>query len=237
MANFKLSSTQVLDKSGFIQNFPPGTILPYFGQSIPTGWLLCDGSSYSYSSYRDLYDVIGITYGGVALTSFLVPNMVNYYPASSNNDNVTNYNTTHTHTGNHTTDATATTHSVTHSHTGNTSNVTSSNAAHNTNTDTTNVNGGITPGSNANSFANRAVNPGPAANSPQIAWVGHTHNAGGGTINVAADNATHSHTTGIGFPFNSSGTAVAHTVNSSTFTTSSSGGTLTSLKAYFIIKY
>lgn len=42
---------------------PIGAILPFSGDIIPNGWLLCDGSSFSVTSYPELFDVIGITYG------------------------------------------------------------------------------------------------------------------------------------------------------------------------------
>jgi microcystin-dependent protein len=53
---------------------PTGAIMPFGGSSAPTGFLLCDGSSYSTSTYAALYAVIGYTYGGVG-SSFLVPDM------------------------------------------------------------------------------------------------------------------------------------------------------------------
>lgn len=42
---------------------PIGAILPFSGDVIPNGWLLCDGSSFSVTSYPELFDVIGTTYG------------------------------------------------------------------------------------------------------------------------------------------------------------------------------
>jgi microcystin-dependent protein len=51
---------------------PSGLMAPFGGGSAPTGWLLCDASSYSASSYPNLYNVIGYTYGGSGGT-FYVP--------------------------------------------------------------------------------------------------------------------------------------------------------------------
>lgn len=46
--------------------------------AIPTGWLICDGSAYSRSTYERLYDKIGNTYGaGDGSTTFNVPNLMN----------------------------------------------------------------------------------------------------------------------------------------------------------------
>ena len=42
---------------------PIGAILPFSSDTIPNGWLLCDGSSFSVTSYPELFDVIGTTYG------------------------------------------------------------------------------------------------------------------------------------------------------------------------------
>lgn len=46
--------------------------------AIPTGWLICDGSAYSRSTYERLYNKIGNTYGaGDGSTTFNVPNLMN----------------------------------------------------------------------------------------------------------------------------------------------------------------
>lgn len=42
---------------------PIGAILPFAGQLIPTGYLLCDGSEVQRTRFQDLFDVIGNTYG------------------------------------------------------------------------------------------------------------------------------------------------------------------------------
>lgn len=52
---------------------PCGTILNYPG-SAPSGFLLCDGSAISRTTYADLFDLIGETYGaGDGLTTFNLP--------------------------------------------------------------------------------------------------------------------------------------------------------------------
>ena len=62
--------------------FPAGTIMPFAGSSIPTGWVMCDGSSYdgTNSTYATLWQVIGVTYGGSSQSSFKVPNLGNRVP-------------------------------------------------------------------------------------------------------------------------------------------------------------
>lgn len=55
---------------------PSGVILPFGGSSAPTGFLLCDGSAVSRTTYADLFDVIGTTYGsGDGSTTFNLPNL------------------------------------------------------------------------------------------------------------------------------------------------------------------
>lgn len=53
---------------------PVGTILPYGGSSIPTGFFGCDGSAISRTDYARLFDKIGTTYGtGDGSTTFNIP--------------------------------------------------------------------------------------------------------------------------------------------------------------------
>jgi len=51
---------------------PTGAIFDFAGTAAPSGWLLCDGSSYSTSTYANLFAVIGYAYGGSG-SSFNVP--------------------------------------------------------------------------------------------------------------------------------------------------------------------
>jgi hypothetical protein len=53
-----------------------GSIILYAGLSqAPTGYLFCDGSTYSIASYTALYAVIGNIYGGDGTTTFAVPDL------------------------------------------------------------------------------------------------------------------------------------------------------------------
>lgn len=55
-----------------------GTIIPFGGASVPTGFLLCDGSTVSRTTYADLFSAIGTTYGpGDGLTTFNLPDLTN----------------------------------------------------------------------------------------------------------------------------------------------------------------
>jgi microcystin-dependent protein len=51
-----------------------GTVLDFAGAVAPAGWLLCDGSSVSRTTYANLFAVIGITHGsGDGSTTFSLP--------------------------------------------------------------------------------------------------------------------------------------------------------------------
>lgn len=53
---------------------PTGAVLPYAASSAPSGYLLCDGSAVSRTTYSALYAIIGITHGqGNGTTTFNVP--------------------------------------------------------------------------------------------------------------------------------------------------------------------
>lgn len=53
---------------------PTGSVLTFGGSSAPTGFLLCDGSAISRTTYANLYAVIGTTYGvGDGSTTFNLP--------------------------------------------------------------------------------------------------------------------------------------------------------------------
>jgi len=55
---------------------PAGMIVPYGGENIPEGWLLCDGREVSRSDYGNLYKAIGTVWGaGNNTTTFNLPDM------------------------------------------------------------------------------------------------------------------------------------------------------------------
>ena len=51
----------------------PGFVIASAGNSVPDGWLPCDGTVYLVADYPDLYAEIGNAYGGSAPTTFGVP--------------------------------------------------------------------------------------------------------------------------------------------------------------------
>lgn len=56
----------------------PGTIMPYAGKVIPSGWGLCNGQAVSRANYSFLFRLIGTTYGqGNGSTTFNLPDFRN----------------------------------------------------------------------------------------------------------------------------------------------------------------
>ncbi len=53
---------------------PAGSIMAYGGTTAPTGWLLCDGTSYSRTTYLTLFTAIGTSFGAVP-DNFNVPDL------------------------------------------------------------------------------------------------------------------------------------------------------------------
>ena len=54
----------------------PGAIQAYAGAAAPTGWLECDGSAVSRSTYAGLYSAIGVTWGaGDGVSTFNLPDL------------------------------------------------------------------------------------------------------------------------------------------------------------------
>lgn len=57
-----------------------GMIFAFAGNSIPSGFLLCDGSKVSRTTYKKLFNVIGTTYGaGDGSTTFTLPNLIDRF--------------------------------------------------------------------------------------------------------------------------------------------------------------
>lgn len=63
-----------IPSTGVAATLPAGMIVPYAGSTAPDGWLLCDGSAVSTTTYSNLYNVIGITYGGSG-SNFNLPDL------------------------------------------------------------------------------------------------------------------------------------------------------------------
>ena len=84
---------------------PPGFIIQYASSSAPSGWLLCDGSAVSRTTYSALFAIISTTYGsGDGSTTFNLPDLRGRVPigfgqgSGLTNRNMANTGGAETHT-------------------------------------------------------------------------------------------------------------------------------------------
>lgn len=65
-----------------LDSAPLATITPYAASTLPTGWLLCDGSAVSRTTYADLFAIVSTTWGtGDGATTFNLPDLRGAAPA------------------------------------------------------------------------------------------------------------------------------------------------------------
>ena len=65
---------------------PAGTMQMFAGNTIPAGWLLCDGSAVSRADYAKLFSAIGTTWGaGDGSTTFNLPNSIGRFAEGAGN--------------------------------------------------------------------------------------------------------------------------------------------------------
>jgi len=65
------AGTRKVDVNTFL---PVGSYIQHAGPTAPTGFIACDGAAVSRTTYADLFDVIGTTYGaGDGSTTFKLP--------------------------------------------------------------------------------------------------------------------------------------------------------------------
>lgn len=68
--------SQVSQLINNIQTIPTGTILPFTSNTVPDGFILCQGASVSRSTYAELFAIIGTTFGiGNGSTTFNIPDL------------------------------------------------------------------------------------------------------------------------------------------------------------------
>ena len=59
-----------------IEGIPTATIVPWSSASVPSGFLECDGSNVSRTTYADLFAIVGTTYGaGDGSSTFGLPDL------------------------------------------------------------------------------------------------------------------------------------------------------------------
>lgn len=64
---------------------PTGSIQPWTGSSIPSGWLVCNGSAVSRTTYADLFAVVSTRFGtGDGSTTFNIPDLQGYQLVGAN---------------------------------------------------------------------------------------------------------------------------------------------------------
>lgn len=64
--------------------FPPGVMVDYAAGSAPLGWLLCDGSAVSRTTYANLFAIIGVAFGvGDSVTTFNLPDFRGRVPVGT----------------------------------------------------------------------------------------------------------------------------------------------------------
>jgi microcystin-dependent protein len=171
-----------------------GSVLAYVSPTPPSGWLICDGSEISQSTYSSLYAVIGSTYndGSESVGNFRLPDYRNVLcygsdtisgenllvtgsrsPAHSHNSSLLEDNAPHAHSSPFNISGTITSH--THSITSETG----GDPAH------THPN----PGGNAISATGNMPHGHPAGNHGESA--NHNHNAPNGPASAAGTGGTH----------------------------------------------
>ena len=64
-----------------VEGIPTGTIVPWSDSTVATGFLECDGTAVSRTTYADLFAVIGTTYGaGDGSSTFNLPDLQDNVP-------------------------------------------------------------------------------------------------------------------------------------------------------------
>lgn len=73
---------------------PTGSIIMYGGDTAPSGWLFCDGTAVSRTTYSALFAVLGTSYGfGNGSTTFNLPNFTSRFPRQGTNRDAARGNT------------------------------------------------------------------------------------------------------------------------------------------------
>ena len=66
-------------------SIPVGTITAWSTNTAPEGWLICNGGAISRTTYKNLFNVIGTTFGtGDGKSTFNLPHIVNRLPLNTN---------------------------------------------------------------------------------------------------------------------------------------------------------
>ena len=83
-------TTQLTSQGSISQNVPPGSVLYYAGQNVPSGYLLGNGAAVSRTTYSNLFANVGTTYGnGDGTSTFNLPDCRASYVAGGDASNST----------------------------------------------------------------------------------------------------------------------------------------------------
>ena len=105
MQLFSDISAQIRHILELIKNItiPVGEITMYGGATAPTGWLNCDGTAVSRTTYADLFAVIGETFGqGDNSTTFNLPDFKDAFPKGTGTSTIFTENTKGTRSASYT---------------------------------------------------------------------------------------------------------------------------------------
>lgn len=253
MANFKISEDYIVDKNGYAQSYPVGSVVIIMSSTIPEGWLLCDGRPVSRTDYSELFSSISTTYGvGDGSTTFNLPPLVvnathnpsgryavsrqssepaypsfahnhYFYKANATNYTVSNYTAVHNHT-NMNIDSNAA--NITHSH------ATMGGGSGLNNVTSNAASSRASSANNTTQYSNDYVHDHGGAFTATLSMTGAASVSHAHVIQVhSADNISHSHTA-------SQNTIVTFGATSYEGIESSTTTQLPlSKEAYFIIKY
>jgi microcystin-dependent protein len=80
--------TEIINDGALLEGgIPTATIVPWTNSSAPTGFLECNGSAVSRTTYSALFAIIGTTYGaGDGSTTFNVPDLQDNVPVGKSNN-------------------------------------------------------------------------------------------------------------------------------------------------------
>ena len=209
----EISISGDLTVGGSFNIVPAGTVVMHGAGTAPSGWLACDGSAVSRTTYADLFASIGTRYGsGDGSTTFNLPGTASLVPVgiavsgSAGDTTVSgssalnalalgDQSADHGHTitvdsanANHDHNASSANANASHSHNASAANTNLSHShSWNKNFNTTNQNADHTHGYQKTNNSNVAANTNNQSAS-------HSHNFNSGTVNTNNALSNHSHT-------------------------------------------
>jgi microcystin-dependent protein len=226
--------------------------MQFAGASVPAGWLLCDGTAVSRTTYSSLFTAIGTAYGaGNGSTTFNVPNLKARVPVGRDSS-VTIFNTLNNQ-GGATTRTIAVANLPAHNHglNSHTHTISHGHSASGTGSDHSHTASSGSDGSHTHSLSTGAVASPGALNSlflnsgnPPVQNAGNTQSGGSHnhTITVGTD-TSHSHSITVGSASVSVSVTVgaSNTANSGAATGNTgdtgSGTALETMPPYIVVNY